>query len=157
MTQITVAARACVVHERKVLLVRDGAEGYWHIPGGLLEVGESLEQCAVRELYEETGCHIEIVDLMSCYEFYAQEWDSHKIEHVFLARLVDDVSEQGGWSDLGEDKSITEQRWFFVDALKNDAVDVRPDYIVGDLLRMLDGGGGSKVYRGYVSHNGGRL
>ncbi len=153
MTQITVAARACVVDQGKVLLVRDGAEGYWHIPGGLLEVDESLEQCAVRELYEETGCHIEIADLMSCYEFYAQEWDSHKIEHVFIARLVEDISKQGVWSDLGEDKSITEQRWFDIDVLKSDGVDVRPDYIVGDLLRILDGVRGSKVYRGYVSHD----
>ena len=34
--------------------------GAWVLPGGHIEVGESLEECAVREIKEETGIEIEI-------------------------------------------------------------------------------------------------
>ena len=42
----------------KVLLVRRKKEpfiGMWSLPGGFLDLNEELEECAVRELYEETG------------------------------------------------------------------------------------------------------
>ena len=35
--------------------------GAWVLPGGHIEVGESLEECAVREIKEETGINIEIL------------------------------------------------------------------------------------------------
>ena len=36
--------------------------GAWVLPGGHIEVGESLEECAVREIKEETGINIEIFE-----------------------------------------------------------------------------------------------
>jgi 8-oxo-dGTP diphosphatase len=49
----------CVVvrHRAEVLLVRRGNEPYkgcWALPGGFMEMDESIERCAVRELMEET-------------------------------------------------------------------------------------------------------
>ena len=49
---------ALVIHEGKVLLIKRGAppnEGLWAVPGGSLELGESLRECAERETFEETG------------------------------------------------------------------------------------------------------
>ena len=50
----------CVVTDgqQRLLLVRRGNEPYrgcWALPGGFMEMDETLEQCAVRELVEETG------------------------------------------------------------------------------------------------------
>jgi 8-oxo-dGTP pyrophosphatase MutT (NUDIX family) len=39
----------------RVLLIRRSDNGLWALPAGALEVGESLADCAVREVYEETG------------------------------------------------------------------------------------------------------
>jgi 8-oxo-dGTP diphosphatase len=52
------AASACVWREREVLLIKRGntlGKGFWSLPGGKLEAGETLWDCANRELLEETG------------------------------------------------------------------------------------------------------
>ncbi|MDL1893736.1 NUDIX domain-containing protein [Sphingobacteriales bacterium CHB3] len=53
-----VGVGAVVFNEDKVLLVKRGtppSEGLWAIPGGRLELGETLQQAAEREILEETG------------------------------------------------------------------------------------------------------
>jgi len=56
--KVGVGIAVIVVHEERVLLgKRKGAlgAGTWSVPGGRLEFGEDIEQCARRELAEETG------------------------------------------------------------------------------------------------------
>ena len=46
---------------------RRGDSGNWSLPGGIMEVGETLEGCAIRETKEETGLDIEITGLLGIY------------------------------------------------------------------------------------------
>jgi len=58
---------AVILHEGRVLLVQRGTEpmkGRWSIPGGLLEVGESLAEGVRREVREETGLEVEVGELV---------------------------------------------------------------------------------------------
>lgn len=60
-TQPTVAVGAIVFHQRCVLLVKRKkapSRGVWAIPGGSVELGETLQQAAEREILEETGISI---------------------------------------------------------------------------------------------------
>jgi 8-oxo-dGTP diphosphatase len=60
-----------VVEEARALLIRRGSaplKGEWSIPGGLLEVGETLEQGVARELVEETGLEVRVVELIEVFE-----------------------------------------------------------------------------------------
>ena len=62
-----VGVGAVVVHEGRVLLVRRGSEplkGHWTLPGGVLEVGETLVEGVVREVREETGLLVEPLELV---------------------------------------------------------------------------------------------
>ena len=62
-----VGVGAVVVDEGRVLLIRRGTEplkGHWSLPGGLLEVGESLTDGVIREVREETGLIVEPVALV---------------------------------------------------------------------------------------------
>ncbi|MFE3223620.1 NUDIX domain-containing protein [Nocardia sp. NPDC059228] len=59
---------ALVVDEAgRVLMQRRGDSGNWSLPGGIMEVGETLEECVIRETHEETGLDIEITGLLGIY------------------------------------------------------------------------------------------
>ena len=52
----------------RVLLVRRGSEpayGKWSLPGGLVELGESLQEATCREVAEEAGLQVEVIDLVA--------------------------------------------------------------------------------------------
>jgi 8-oxo-dGTP diphosphatase len=58
-------AHAAIVERDRVLILRRAPEmsyrpGAWDLPGGHLTLGESVEQCLLREVAEETGLEIEI-------------------------------------------------------------------------------------------------
>lgn len=61
-----------VIPERdgKILLMRRAIEprhGYWTFPGGFLEIDESVEECAAREAFEETGVRVKVIELVGVY------------------------------------------------------------------------------------------
>jgi ADP-ribose pyrophosphatase len=59
-----VGVGALIVKEGKMILVKRGAEpgkGEWSIPGGLVELGETVRDAVIREAKEETGLNVEIV------------------------------------------------------------------------------------------------
>ena len=60
-----------VIDDGRTLLIRRGSHplmGEWSIPGGLLAVGETLEQGVTRELAEETGLEVRVVELIEVFE-----------------------------------------------------------------------------------------
>ena len=60
-----------VIDGERTLLIRRGShplKGEWSIPGGLLEVGETLEQGVARELAEETGLEVRVLELIEVFE-----------------------------------------------------------------------------------------
>ncbi len=67
-----VAVAAAVLDDAgRVLMVRRGKPpslGMWALPGGLLDLGESVRDGVVREVREETGAEIELVELLDLFE-----------------------------------------------------------------------------------------
>lgn len=71
-----VGVGAVVVDAGQVLLVQRGREplkGKWSLPGGMLEVGESLHEGVVREVEEETGLKVEPVELVELLDRIVRE------------------------------------------------------------------------------------
>ena len=62
----------------RVLLIRRGDNGRWALPGGMMEPGESIAGCAIREVREETGLEVEPLRLVGIYSDPARG-------HVILA------------------------------------------------------------------------
>ena len=66
-----VGVGAIIIEEGRVVLVKRGhppLEGKWSIPGGVLEIGETLRKAAVREALEETGLTVEPGELLGVFE-----------------------------------------------------------------------------------------
>jgi 8-oxo-dGTP diphosphatase len=60
-----------LIENGKALLIRRGSEpllGQWSIPGGTLELGETILEGVARELLEETGIAVRVLDLIEVFE-----------------------------------------------------------------------------------------
>jgi ADP-ribose pyrophosphatase YjhB (NUDIX family) len=67
-TLLFVGARGVVRDDAgRVLLIRRADNGYWSIPGGAMELGESIADCAMREVWEETGIRASRAEAFAIY------------------------------------------------------------------------------------------
>ena len=66
-----------IVDRGRTVLIRRGTEpllGEWSIPGGTIEIGETIEEAVRRELREETGLEVRILDLIELFDrIYPQD------------------------------------------------------------------------------------
>jgi 8-oxo-dGTP diphosphatase len=66
-----------IIEDGRALLIRRGSEplrGEWSIPGGTLELGESLEEGVARELLEETGIAVRVLEFIEVFDrIYAED------------------------------------------------------------------------------------
>jgi ADP-ribose pyrophosphatase YjhB (NUDIX family) len=95
----------------RVLLIRRGQApllGEWSLPGGVLECGETLRAAAVREVREETGLVVEIVDMLGVYERVIPGDDGRvRYHYVLIDFLCRPLS-----GDLKAASDAAEVRWF---------------------------------------------
>ena len=71
-----------------VLIDRKNPPLGWAIPGGFVDYGETLEQAAVREAFEETRLNVELVEQMHTYSDPQRDPRQHTISTVFIARAA---------------------------------------------------------------------
>ena len=116
-----IGAYALVTRDGSVLLTRMSArtriEGRWTLPGGGVDHGEDLRAAVVREVYEETGLHIEpgrVVDVHSTHfvgeRHDGQVEDYHGVHVIFEARVRPE-SEEVEPHVVEEDSSTEESAW----------------------------------------------
>jgi 8-oxo-dGTP diphosphatase len=128
-----VGVGAVVVHQGRVLLVQRGHEplkGKWSLPGGMLELGESLTQGVAREVQEETGLSVEAVELIELIDRIHKETDSsgervryHYVIADYLCRVMGGTLQAA--SDADAVRWVERAQWNSHSALALDPVTVR--------------------------------
>ena len=90
---ILVFAGGCVFDtDGKVLLQRRGDSNKWGFPGGAIEIGETPEMAAIREVKEETGLDVKVTDLIGIYTDCDMEYPNgdkaHSISIVYELEMT---------------------------------------------------------------------
>lgn len=113
-----VAAGGVVVHEGRVLLIRRGRppmQGRWSIPGGIVELGETIAGAVSRELDEETGIRVRVMELIEIYEKVARDEAGAAQYHFVIldyrCEFVEGTARAGG--------DVTEAAWFSEEQLNS--------------------------------------
>lgn len=109
--QPLVGVGAVIVQQGRVLLIKRGKApllGEWSIPGGMLELGETLKQGAEREALEETGLTVRVVDLLGIFERIVPDDEKRVVYHyVLIDFLCQEVS-----GTLCASGDAADARWF---------------------------------------------
>lgn len=97
---------ALIFDRGRILLVERGKEplkGYWSLPGGVLEIGETLEQGIIREVREETGLEVEPLKMLEIFERIIRDSQGAPEYHYVLIDYICRVT--GGSLRAADDAS----------------------------------------------------
>jgi mutator protein MutT len=125
-----------IVQGNRVVIVqrsREPLKGQWSIPGGALEVGETLRQCAAREALEETGLQVEAVDVLDVFDSIYRDPDGRCRYHYVLIDFFCRVL--GGELRAGADAA--QARWVTVEELKEFAVTETAQKVIRKALERV--------------------
>lgn len=97
--------------EGKLLLTKRGNKsrnevGKWEIPGGRVQWGERLEDAIKREVKEELGVDIEIIELLDVYDHLIPDEKQHWVSPCFICKIA------GGSPAIMEEGKLDEIGWF---------------------------------------------
>jgi 8-oxo-dGTP diphosphatase len=124
-----IAVGAVIVDAGRVLLVRRGSEplkGQWSLPGGALEIGESLAEGLMREAAEETGLIVEPVELIELLDRIHRDGERVRYHYViadYLCRVTGGALKAA--SDADEVRWVERPEWNSHSALRIDPITVR--------------------------------
>ena len=79
----------------------------WNLPGGKVDLGESLLHAAVREMREETGYRVEVTGLGGLYTYVNARSGKHALRVLFVAKVVSGKPQPDG-------REILDVRWLDV-------------------------------------------
>jgi|SRR3989304_8295688 len=104
------AVDTIILNGRKVLMTKREGEpfkGLWKFPGGMVDNDETVEQAAVREVKEETGLDVEIIDILGVYSDPKRDPRMHTMAVVFIMKPLNNV--------LKMNEESTDIKWVDID------------------------------------------
>lgn len=112
-----VGAGALIIKDGKLLLIKRGAkpgQGKWSIPGGLVELGERVQNTVVREVKEECGLDIEVEKLVDVFDSITRD-EKGRIRYQFV--VVNFLANIKG-GNLKNADDVLEARWVPINAVE---------------------------------------
>ncbi len=128
---------AIVYHDaaQKVLLTQRTDNGRWCLPGGRLDPGESVEECCVREVLEETGLIVEVRKMVGVYSnpHMLVEYADNSVQ---ILGLCFEVVVTGGVLRLSDE--TTAYGYFSLDEMENmDVMENHHERIVDAMAQQI--------------------
>jgi len=101
-----------ILNAKSEVLLQKRYDGYWGLPGGLMDLGESFEEVAKREVFEETGLVVEnlkLLDVRSGSDYYLKVANGDELYPATAVYFTEDVS-----GDMNIDYSESEKMQYFL-------------------------------------------
>ena len=117
-----------ILNNRNEVLLQKRHDGYWGLPGGLMDLGESFEEVAKREVFEETGLIVENLQLLNVFsgsKYYLKVSNGDELYSVTAVFYTRDVS---GDMNIDYSESIKVQ-YFSINNLPNELTDEYKEFI----------------------------
>lgn len=108
---VTIGVKVISINSNnQVLLVKNRYDTYWYLPGGGVKKGETLLDCARREMKEETNVEVDELKVLGVYSNFRE----HKSDHVILMQT--DITDQ----ELTKGLEVDQLEFFDFKALPDD-------------------------------------
>ena len=124
-----VGVGAVIVREGRALIVRRGHEprkGEWSLPGGTLELGESLEDAVRREMKEETGLDVEVGPIIEVFDRIHRDADGRIRYHFVIVDYV--CTAPAGEAVAGSDAEAV--AWITADEIDTYGINARAARVI---------------------------
>jgi len=150
-----IASRILILDEAHQILLLRGSDPtqpeknpWWLTPGGGIEPGETIQECAMRELWEETGFQAKIEtepiwERRTQFEFYGDTYEQR--EFYFLIQTENFVPDPASLSPL-EVESILEHRWWSHEEILRTEDMIYPAALAGRFQDLLQPTWASTIY-----------
>lgn len=106
-----VSAHALTIHNNRLLVVKRGAppaKGLWSVPGGAIDLGETVGECLKREVLEETGITIIVEDFLTYVDVILKDKATADIQYHYVV-LYFKAGYVGG--ELRPSSDAADARW----------------------------------------------
>lgn len=125
-----------VIRQNHVLLIRRGREplkGEWSIPGGMLELGESLEEGIKREVLEETGLNVQPLETLTVFDRVQKNGKRVQYHYVIIDYLCRPLT---GRLKAGSD--VLDACWVPRQELRQYHITPKAASVIADAFRLAD-------------------
>lgn len=126
-----------VIQGESVLLIRRGREplkGEWSIPGGMLELGESLEEGVKREVLEETGMKVRPLEVLTVFDRIQK--NGGRVQYHYV--IVDYLCRATG-GRLKSASDVLDARWVKREELARYKITPKATAVITDAFRRVAG------------------
>ena len=112
-----IAVGVLVINKNKALIIKRGEEPnkfLWSIPGGLVEIGEELEEAAIREIKEEMGIDVKIEKVIGIFNCINRNKNEIKYHYVIIDYIAKEFT-----GPIKTNKEILDFKWVKFNELHN--------------------------------------
>ena len=152
--QPIVGVGGVLIHQGRALLIRRGRpplKGQWSIPGGGLQVGETIAEGIRRELKEETGMEVEVLDRLGVFERVMRD-PSGRVQYHYV--LIDHLCElKGGTLRAGGDAS--DAMWVLEEELGKFSLTDTAERVIRSAFRVVGAGSAERVAKNNLAGQSG--